>query len=122
VTVQITTTQASVGTCQQASSNSQQATCGGQAGAATSTTIRTVTTQQGAATLALHDFVYKSDFAGLRENLKVLNQAENHPTLIGALQSTDDKVRVPSDPGIQYSNPNVLVQSVTSSFCCLRRA
>lgn len=43
--------------------------------------------------MSLHEYVYKSDFAGFREKMRFLDARENHPALIGALQSADDKVR-----------------------------
>lgn len=96
-------------TCNQPACAQPQVTCGGQGSTATSTTIRTITASQGKATVALHEYVYKGDFAGLREKMKQLETKDNQPTLIGALQSTDDKVRDPSSS----VTPNVLVQAVT---------
>lgn len=81
---------------QAAGSSNSQATCGGQSvtiPAGTTATIKTISTQQNVATVALHEFVYKSDFVGLRQKVKHLGQKENQGTLIGALQSADDKVR-----------------------------
>jgi hypothetical protein len=78
----------------------------------TGTTIRTVDTQQ--ATVALHEYVYKNDFAGFRDKMRFLDRKENQGSLIGSLQSTDDKVRqVPS--AFRVPNSRVLVQPVTGA-------
>lgn len=56
-------------------------------------TIRSITVTPGYATVALHEFVYQNDFAGFRDKMKSLDNRESLPMLVGALQSTDDKVR-----------------------------
>jgi hypothetical protein len=56
-------------------------------------TIRSITVTPGYATVALHEFVYQNDFTGFREKMKSLDNRESLPMLVGALQSTDDKVR-----------------------------
>jgi copper(I)-binding protein len=102
VTIQITAGETAVSLTntnvgQAAECKGGQGTCGAQSvtiPAGTTATIRTVGTQQNvAATVALHEFVYKSDFEGLRQKMKQLGLKENQATLISALQSVDDKVR-----------------------------
>jgi hypothetical protein len=85
---------AQAATCQQAQTTTtttfvQQATI-----TATGTaTIRSITVTPGYATVALHEFVYQNDFAGFRDKMKSLDNRESLPMLVGALQTTDDKVR-----------------------------
>ena len=60
--------------------------------------------------MSLHEYVYKSDFAGFREKMKYLDHKENHPVLIVALQSVDDKVQLPA---LLPVTPTLLMQPVT---------
>jgi hypothetical protein len=70
-------------------------------------------------TVALHEYVYKNDFAGFREKMRDLDRKENQPSLIGSLQSTDDKVS--SGPGTCVELLQlVLVRSVTPAYRLLR--
>lgn len=100
VTIQITAGETAVSLTntnvgQAAECSKGQGSCGAQSvtiPAGTTATIRTVGSQQNvAATVALHEFVYKSDFEGLRQKMKQLGLKENQATLISALQSVDDK-------------------------------
>jgi hypothetical protein len=65
----------------------KQTACQGQAAAASNSRL-----QPEVPNILLQDYVYKGDFGEFRETFTFLQQKENHPSMIGALQATDEKV------------------------------